>query len=288
MYLNGVVLVSPTGLGIRRDGPLAAANLVPYFSAAAWFHKKLPADLQQKDLTDMLPEVEKFTINELIPAIAKGGFIDSKERTAIADRMAHYIGISSNVILEHNLQIPAQFFWKELLRDKGYTIGRLDSRYLGIDRMDAGERPDYSPENTTWEHIFTPANNYYYTNYLNFHTDLEYYVSGHTRPWPRDGDQLEQSGENLRQAMAMNPFMHLFVQSGYYDGACDYFNAQYNMWNLDPSGKLKSRMHWKGYRSGHMMYLRKEDLQTANEDLREFIRLSIPAKGSPAKYVAKQ
>jgi len=284
MYLNGVVLVSPTGLGIRRDGPVADANMLPYYAATAWFHKKLPADLQQKDLLEVLPEVEQFTIDELIPALARGGFLDDQKRAEIAGRMSRYMGISADVILQHNLAVPTGFFWKELLRKEGYTIGRLDSRYLGIDRTVAGERPDYSPENTTWQHIFTPANNYYYTNYLNFHTDLEYYVAGSTRPWPRDGADTEQSGEQLRQAMAMNPFLHLLVQSGYYDGACDYFNAQYNMWQLDPSGKLKDRMSWKGYRSGHMMYLRHDDLITSNEDLREFIKNSTPAEGQPAMY----
>jgi carboxypeptidase C (cathepsin A) len=74
------------------------------------------------------------------------------------------------------------------------------------------------------------------------------------------------------------------VQSGYYDGACDYFNAKYNMWQMDPSGKLKDRMSWKGYRSGHMMYLRKEDLESSNEHLREFIKLSLPKPGQAAKY----
>lgn len=284
MYINGVVLVSPTGLGIRRDGPVAAANKLPYYAAVAWYHKKLPANLQQKDLTDILPEVEAFTIDKLIPAISRGGFLSEENRIAIANQMAHYMGISPKAILEHNLEVPMPFFWKELLREEGYTVGRLDSRYLGIDRTVAGERPDYSPENTTWQHIFTPANNYYYTNYLNYHTDVEYYVAGHARPWPREGDETDNSGENLRQAMAMNPFMHVLVQSGYYDGACDYFNAQYNLWNMDPSGKLKSRMHFKGYRSGHMMYLRYEDLITSNQDLREFIQLTIPKENEPAKY----
>lgn len=284
MYINGVVLVSPTGLGIRRDGPVAAANKLPYYAAVAWYHKKLPADLQQKDLTDVLPEVETFTINELIPALSKGGFLPAEERSAIAERMARYMGISAQAVLDHNLEVPMPFFWKELLRREGYTVGRLDSRYLGIDRTVAGGEPDYAPENTTWQHIFTPANNYYYTNYLKYHTDLEYYVAGHTRPWPREGEETETAGEDLRQAMAMNPFMHVLVQSGYYDGACDYFNAQYNLWNMDPSGKLRSRLHWKGYRSGHMMYLRYEDLITSNEDLREFINLSTPGENEPAKY----
>src|SRR5690606_24981394 len=150
MYLNGVILVSPTGLGIERGTAVDAANLLPYYAATAWYHKKLSPDLQARDLTDMLPEVEEYTVNELIPAMAKGGFLPQVEKQKIAAQIARYSGLSEKVILEHNLRIPKGFFWKELLRDEGYTIGRLDSRYLGLDKSDAGERPDYSAELTSW------------------------------------------------------------------------------------------------------------------------------------------
>lgn len=88
----------------------------------------------------------------------------------------------------------------------------------------------------------------------------------------------------LRQAMAENPNLDVMVQSGYYDGATDYFSAKYVMWNLDPSGKMKDRFRFEGYRSGHMMYLRTEDLETANEDIREFVKSSKPDVNVPAKY----
>jgi len=84
--------------------------------------------------------------------------------------------------------------------------------------------------------------------------------------------------------MAENPFLHVMIQAGYYDGGTNYFDAKYTMWNMDPSGKLRDRMSFKGYRSGHMMYLRADDLVTSNEDIREFILESIPAEGMPAKY----
>jgi carboxypeptidase C (cathepsin A) len=272
MYLNGVILVSPTNLGIDRKGPVGDANMLPYYAATAWHHKVLPSDLQQKDLVQMLPEVEQFTTFELIPALAMGGVLDPTKKKEIAGKIARYSGLSEKVVLEHNLVIPVQFFWKELLRDKGRTIGRLDSRYLGIDSEDAGEKPDYAPELTSWLHSFTPPINYYFREVLNDKTDLKYYMFGPVNPWSRTGDDTDKTGENLRQAMAQNPYLHLLVQSGYYDGACDYFNAQNNMWQMDPSGKLKSRMDWKGYRSGHMMYLRQEDLVSANNDLRDFIK----------------
>ena len=281
MYINGVILVSPTTLGIERGEASEAALKVPYCAATAWYHKKLPADLQKKDLTDFLPEVENFTINELLPAVSMGGFLDDAKRKAIAAKLARYTGVSEKEVLQNNLNMPLQYFWKELLRDEGYTVGRLDSRYKGIDRKDAGDRPDFNAELTSWLHSFTPAINMYLRNELNYKTDLKYYMFGPVNPWDRSNDQ---TGENLRQAMAQNPYLHLLVQSGYYDGACDYFNAQYNMWQMDPSGKLKERMYWKGYRSGHMMYLRKEDLKKGNDDIREFIKKSTPKSNQPAKY----
>jgi len=281
MYLNGVVLVSPTELGITRGGVVDAALSLPYFAATAWYHKVLPTELQQKDLTDMLPEVEAFTVNEYLPALAKGGSLDADKRKEIAAKVARYSGLNEKVITDNNLQITTNFFWKELLRSKGFTVGRLDSRYLGVDKKDAGEGPDYNAELTAWLHSFTPAINMYVRDELNYKTDLPYNMFGNVFPWDNKNDH---TGEDLRQAMAQNPNLHLLVQSGYFDGACDYFNAKYNMWQMDPGGKLKDRMEWEGYRSGHMMYLRKDDLAVSNQHLREFILKSIPKSGEGVKY----
>ncbi|HVW60131.1 MAG TPA: hypothetical protein VHC48_08860 [Puia sp.] len=281
MYLNGVILVSPTELGIERSDYVKASLRVPYYAATAWYHKVLPADLQSKDLTDLLPEVENFTVNELIPALAKGGFLEETKKKELAVKMARYTGLSDKFILQANLIIPSNFFWKELLRDKGFTVGRLDSRYRGLDMQDAGEGPDYNAELNSWNHAFMPAMNVYLREELHYKTDLQYYLFGPVRPW---NNQNDHTGENLRQAIAENPFMHLLIQSGYYDGACDYFNAKYSLWQLDPSGKLKDRLHWEGYRSGHMMYLRKPDLAEATDNLRKFIKASLPKPNEPAKY----
>ena len=108
--------------------------------------------------------------------------------------------------------------------------------------------------------------------------------AGSLAAWSDLVDEMAQVAAHPEvQALAQNPYLHLMVQSGYYDGACDYFNAKYNMWQLDPAGKLKNRISFKGYRSGHMMYLRKEDLATANQHLRDFILKAIPGD-KPAKY----
>lgn len=281
MYLNGVILVSPTGLGIERSGPVGDALPLPYFAATAWYHNALDNSLQSQDLDDIIPAIEDFTINDYIPALAKGGFITDAEKQEIADKVSLYTGISKQAVLDRNLRISTGFFWKELLRDEGLTVGRLDSRYRGIDRENGGDRYDFDPALTAWNHAFTPAINHYLRNELGYETDLQYWTFGPVHPWNRGGDN---TGENLRSAMAENPYLHVMTQAGYYDGGTNYFDAKYTMWNMDPRGVLKDRMSFKTYRSGHMMYLRAEDLATSNEDIREFIRNSIPEEGMPAKY----
>jgi carboxypeptidase C (cathepsin A) len=279
MYLNGVILVSPTELGIKRDGPVNDALSLPYYTAAAWYQKALPADLQQKDLMDVLAESEAFTVNEFIPALSRGGFLEEAKKKQIAASVSRYSGLSERTVMQHNLAVPTQYFWKDLLREKGFTVGRLDSRYLGIDKQQAGSSPDYNSELTSWLHSFTPAINYYLRDVLKYKTDLQYNMFGPVRPWDNSNDN---TGENLRLAMAENPYMHVMIQSGYYDGATTYFDAKYSMWQLDPSGKMKDRLRFEGYRSGHMMYLRAEDLASSNEHIRDFIKKSTPT--GAAKY----
>jgi len=169
--------------------------------------------------------------------------------------------------------MPTSYFWKELLRDEeGLTVGRLDSRYRGLDKKVAGIRPEYNSELKSWLHSFTPAINYYLREHLNYKTDVKYNMFGPVHPWDRTEDNTRAS---LGNAMTHNPYLNVLVQSGYYDG--------YTMWQIDPSGRMKDRFTFKGYRSGHMMYLRQEDLKFANDDLRDFILKTQPG-GKSARY----
>lgn len=281
MYLNGVIMVSPADYKVlRQGGPVSSSLNLPYYHAAAWYHKKLAPAMQQQKLEDLLPAAEAFAINELIPALAKGNTLPAAEKDAIATKMAAFTGISKEAILQHHLDVPESFFWKELLRSEGKTIGRLDSRYTGIDRIEAGVAPDYNAELTSWLHSFTPAINYYIREQLQFKTDLKYNVFGPVSPWDFENDNTR---DNLRQAMAANPYLHVLIQSGYFDGATTYFSGKFIMWHADPSGKLKDRFSFKGYHSGHMMYLRAQDLKRANDDLRAFIKATLPGT-APARY----
>lgn len=281
MYLNGVIMVSPADYQVyRTGGPVDLSLHVPYFTATAWYHQKLHPDYQKLTLEEVIQLSEKFAIDELLPSIAKGSSLPLSEKNKIISTYAKLTGLSEEVVKQYHLQVPTSFFWKELLRQEQKTIGRLDSRYKGIDKFEAGVSPDTNIELNAWLHAFTPAINYYLREVLNFKTDLRYLMFGDVQPWDF---QANDTREELRKAMAQNPYLEVLVQSGYYDGATTYFQGKYTLNHIDPSGKMNARLHFKGYKSGHMMYLRKEDLIKSTDDLRVFIKNTVK-EGVPAKF----
>ena len=291
LYLNGVVLVSPADYELQDyNYARGGGNIVqpvadfPYFTATAWYHNKLSDDLQRKSLDEVIEISDGFAYNELLPSIAKGGFLNNNVKEEIAKKIESLTGIEYNVVLDNNLIITTGLFWKELLRDEGFTIGRLDSRYKGIDSKDGGTYPEYPQELSSWDHAFTPAMNSYINEKLNFKTDIKYNTWARdelsVRPWKRDNVNIRR---RFREAIAENPFLNVLIQSGYYDGATTFSAAKYTIQQVDPSGKLKDRFTFKGYESGHMMYLRREDLQKSNQDLRDFI-VNTVTNNKSAKY----
>ena len=278
-YFNGVILVSPTELGIERNGPVKIANRIPYYTAVAWFHKKLKPEYLNKNLDEVLELSEKFAINELLPALTLGGSLSKVQLQNIASKMASLTGLKESYVTDSYLDVPTFEFWKELLRDDGFAIGRLDSRYKGLEESKIGESPSYYSAITSWLHAFAPAVNSYFDEKLKFNPGIKYNVFGSVQPWNRDN---ENTGLDLRTALAQNPFLNVMIQSGYYDGATNYFDAKYTMNQINRSDKFTDRINFITYKSGHMMYLRHEDLIKANQDIRDFI-LKSKSTGA-AKY----
>lgn len=269
IYLNGIILVSMTGLDGVPGSDVSYALGLPQKAATAWYHRRLEPALQGRPLRALLEEVEAFALNEVLPALARGDRLDEGEKARMAERIARYTGVSPSYVLQANLRLDAPRFWKELLRDERLTVGRLDSRYVGVDKDAAGERPEYDPAMADWNGPFANAVNLYLREELGYKTDLTYNIWGPVRPWRRD--EGANTGEMLRSAMNKNPYMKVLVQGGYFDAATDYFSAVYTISHLQPGGELRDRFRFAWYESGHMMYLRKADLAASNQDLREFI-----------------
>ena len=275
IYLNGVILVSMTGLDVERGPDVGFATALPQRTATAWYHKQLAADLEAKPLKDVLAEAEAFAMGDYLGALVKGDRLADAERNRVAERLARLTGLSADYVKSANLRVDSRRFWKELLRDQRLTVGRLDSRYLGVDKDAAGENPEYDPALTDWNGPFGNAINKYLRTELRFNPELQYLVWGSVRPWAQDEGQ--SVAEMMRDAMRGNPYLKVLIQGGYYDAATDYYSAMYTISHIQPGGEFKDRFRYAWYESGHMMYLRKPDLANSNNDLRSFIKWSLEA-----------
>ncbi len=273
MFLNGVILVSMTGLGVERGEDIGNATQIPVYTATAWYHERLPEDLQRQPLRDVLDQSEAFAMGPYLDYLVKGDGFHEAERDEVAAELARYTGISPGYLLEANLRVSRNRFRKELMRDERLTVGRLDSRYTGVDSDAAGESYDYDPAMADWFGNFTVSLNQYLREELGYDPDLEYNIFGPVRPWNRASRM--PVGQMLRGAMSENPYLKVLVQAGYFDMATDYFSAQYTMSHLQHGGELRDRIRFTHYESGHMMYLRDEDLARSNDDIRDFIAWAL-------------
>ena len=274
MYINGTILVSMTGLNVDRGSDMGYMTKLPHYAATAWYHKALPPDMQAKSLREVLDEAEAFALGEYTQALARGGWLKEAEKDELAAKMSRLTGLSVEYLKGTNFRIDTGRFRKELLRSRGLTVGRLDSRYTGTDRDSAGETYEFDPAMAHWNGPFTGAVNRYFKEELNIETDLPYNIFGNVRPWKGRDDV--NVGEMLRRAMNENPYLKVLILEGYYDAACDYFGAQHTMSHLDLTGKLKDRISFAFYESGHMMYIHLPSLEKAKQDLVRFIRSACP------------
>jgi carboxypeptidase C (cathepsin A) len=278
MQLNGVILIS--SILNWQNQEFNVGNDIPYiihlptYAATAWYHKKLPPELSG-DLRKTLAEVEDFARNDYASALMQGDRLEPGKRKEIAARLARYTGLSSDYVERSNLRVEIFRFTKELLRDQGKTVGRLDTRFTGTDLDAAGEFPEFDPSGVSTDGPYTAAVNDYVRRELGFESDLVYErLTRNVRPWSWQGSENRylNMAENLRQAMTRNPKLRVLVTSGYYDLATPYFDAFYTADHLGLPPELRGNVGIELYESGHMMYVRKVDHRKLKEDMVKFIR----------------
>lgn len=275
MYLTGIVLISPVlnfqTIDFDTGNELPYWLFLPSFTATAWYHNKLPADLQ-KDLPAALKEAEAFATGDYLSALAKGDDLPPADADRIAEKLARLTGLSTQFVKRARLRIEDGPFFKELLRDRARTVGRFDSRYLGIDRTDNGAGPEYDPSYAVVQGAFTAALNSYVRAELTYENDLPYEIlTGRVHPWnfPANNRYADVAA-TLRRAMTTNPDLHVLVCSGYYDLATPYFAGTYSINHLGLDQSLRSHITQSYYHSGHMMYLHHADLAKLRADAAAF------------------
>jgi carboxypeptidase C (cathepsin A) len=280
--LNGIALVSTVlnfqTIRFAENNDLPLVLILPSYAATAWYHKRLAPELQNKPLRQVLQEAENFAANEYMPALLKIDRISPSEKQNLLDKFSLYTGLSKTFIEQNNFRVELGEFNKELLRNQRRTTGRLDSRFTGIDKDAAGDNPEFDPSMTAIRPPYTAAFNDYVRRDLSFKSDLEYYIlgGGITAPWNYNVAQgYADTSMSLKSAMSKNPYMKVFIASGYYDMATPYFAAEYTIsaMNLDPT--LRKNISAAYYEAGHMMYIEKKSLQKLKTDVAAFIRNSL-------------
>jgi carboxypeptidase C (cathepsin A) len=283
MYLNGIMFVSAILNFITGEfdpgNDLPYMMMLPSYTATAWYHKRLPDDLQQRDLRDLLDEVEAFALREYALALLQGATLPQEERAAIVQQLARYTGLSPDYIDRAELRIHDDRYVKELLRDQRRTVGRLDSRFLGYDRDAVGERSEHDPSYATILGPYAGTFNAYIRGDLKFESDLPYEVLN-WRVWPWNYSDFEgkyvEVVETLRRAMINNPWLKIFVANGYYDFATPYFATIYTLNHLGIDPSLRANISMGFYEAGHMMYTHLPSLRQLKADLANFVQAALP------------
>jgi carboxypeptidase C (cathepsin A) len=277
--LNGIVLVSTVmnfqSIRFADNNDLPLVLILPSYSATAWYHKQLPSDLQRKPLAEVLREAENFAVNEYAPAMLRIDRLTQQEKSALADKFSRLTGLSKEFVEQNNFRIELGEFNKELLRKQRLTTGRLDSRFTGFDKDAGGDNPDFDPSMTAIRPPYTAVFNSYIRSDLNFKSDLEYYIlgGGITSPWNwNTNNQYADTSQALSSAMRKNPYMKVYVASGYYDMATPYFATEYTVSAMNLPPQLRRNISFGYYEAGHMMYIEKTSLRRLKEEVSTFIK----------------
>lgn len=279
MQLNGVLLLSSIlNYGVRDTGfDQIYLTYLPSYAATAVYHKKAP---QPADLTAYLNQVRAWTRGPYAAALAKGHDISDQELDTVARQMSVYTGLSVEFLKRANLRVDLSRFRKELLRDQRLTVGRLDSRFTGIDADAAGDAAEFDSSDTAIRPAYTAAFNDYVQRELGYASDLTYWSSGpginrawdwkHKAPGAERPAQVANTAQDLGLAMRQNPHLKLFSLNGLYDMATPFGGAEYDiahMW-LEPS--LRGNIRFAYYASGHMVYLSVDALKQMKADVAQF------------------
>lgn len=273
--INGIILISTildfTVRSYDEGNELGYMTNLPTMAATAHYHGKAG---QGKTIEAWVDEARTFAMEEYGPALLLGSKLVGDKRDALRARLAYFTGLSEKYLDHANLRVHYQRFNKELMRDEGFALGRLDSRYKGRETDNAGETPEIDPSFYGIDGAYTAALNYWVRDILKFNPDREYTIIGGVRDWNwrLNSKSYRQPYMNVApyigKAMRGNSQLRVFNAAGYYDFATPMFGAEYS---LDRNGIDPKRVTYKYYPAGHMMYIHHPSMNVLLDDIRDFI-----------------
>ena len=278
--INGVILVSTildfTSVVDSAGNEMPYVTQLPTMAATARYHGKAGTEVP---LEQFVEEARSFARGDYIQALLLGNGLVGEQRERVLERLAYFTGLSKQYLVQCDLRVRADRFQKELLRDRGLTVGRLDSRYSGTDMDFAGESPEIDPSFYGIDGAYAATLNTYLRDTLQADMEEEYTIIGGL--WGSWDWSLTEDGERsfhfnvapfLGSALRQNSDLRVFVASGYYDFATPFFGAELS---LTRAGVPDERVQFEYYEAGHMMYVNHPSLDKLQADVRAFLQSTL-------------
>lgn len=276
---SGVILISTVldfgTIRFNAGHDLPYISFLPTYAAAAQHHGRLAPELQNLPPQALYEQARSFAIGEYASALMQGQALPAEQARRTAERMSELTGLSVDFIERSNLRVSQPRFCKELLRDRGLTVGRFDARFTGQDIDDAGESYEYDPSYAAIRANYTASFNAYVREHLGFESDLSYEILTNVWPWDfgeAGNGRFVNVAERLRQVIHQQPHLRVFNAAGYHDLATPPLGADYTLDHMLLDETLRGNVRREYYLGGHMMYLIEDSLAELSDDLVAFYR----------------
>jgi len=226
-------------------------------------------------LREFLDEVEDFALGEYWTALAEGDRLSDERRKAVSEKLQAYTGMSSEFLDQYDMRIHIMRFCKELLKGRKRTVGRLDSRYVGIDRPGQSQSLEADPSGDATRGVAASALNTFLRDELEFASDQVYEILSMNvwKEWDYEDfkGRYVDTSEKFRELMSRSRGTKVMVANGYYDLATPHFATEYTFSHMGLDPEVRDNIRMEYYEAGHMMYVHKPSLEKMAGDLRAFI-----------------
>ena len=275
--INGLLMVAPASdyqyLVFHPGNNSPHYGFLPSYAATAYYHGKIDTD---KTLTEFYNDSKEFSLNEYGPALLKGSRIGDDERNKIMEKYSFFTGLSERFVQDFNMRVDPSSFRKELLRDEGFSVGRLDSRYKNSDYISGGQ---YSDTDVSSEGFMSAYVTAIHTWFSEIGVEMEMlYQSGdskvfyswkHPQQWKGNDFGYVNTVPHIARAQRYNKDFKVYVSCGLYDLATPCFTAE-NFMN-DNSVDM-SRVIFSEFESGHMMYNHQPSFDKFLNEVTSFVK----------------
>jgi len=151
----------------------------------------------------------------------------------------------------------------------------LDGRLTAVEGNNGDEVAGFDPAMTAIRAPYTAAFNDYARRELGYESDLQYYIlGGGIGPWDYGAggqNKYVETADILRDAFAKNPYMKVYIGSGYYDLATPYFATEYTFSHMGLPAEYKKNITTRMYEAGHMFYSVKPALAQLSRDIEAMV-----------------